>query len=338
MSHAEPGEAVDIPAVDGRDVRAPSNLAALEGTRRPWAHHGRTFAALGYRFSFRSTEAGIGRYLDEAYAGCGTGDVTTGSEPPGAGDNGDAVRYSLVDGLPGLRTHAVYVDDDLGVDADDPAYVLGYLTWHINQQVIGRGSAEHVLVHASGAVRDGVGVMFPAGQEAGKTTLVAGLVRAGYSYLTDEALAVDTDTLELLPYAKPLSIDPGSWSVLADLRPDLASPTSAYLADQWQVPAQHIRPGAVAGPSAGRVIVFPRYVADAPTTLESVGRADALASLLGHCFRFHERGARNFEVLARLVARSVCFRLSSGDLVEACGAVTRAVDTWSADPPPGARG
>jgi hypothetical protein len=328
VSPSEASGADQVADVIGREGRAPSSLSALEGIRRPWAHHSRTFEALGYRFCLRSTAAGIGRYLDEAYAGCAAqGGATTGLELPSAASREDSVRYSLVHGLPGPRTHAVYVEDALGVDADDPAYVLGYLTWHINQQVIRRGSEERVLVHASGAVRDGVAVMFPAGQEAGKTTLVAGLVRAGYAYLTDEALAVDVDTLELLPYAKPLSIDPGSWSVLADLRPELAPETFTYLAGQWQVPVQHVRPDAVAGPAVCRMIVFPRYVADAPTTLDPLGRADALATLLQHCFRFHERGARNFEVLARLVAQSHCFRLTSGDLDAACDAVTTALAT-----------
>lgn len=312
-------------------VRAAPSLASLDGKRQPWAHRSRVFDALGYRFRIRSTEAGIGRYLEQAYAGCLAADGHSVSERAGAGSHG-TVWYSVVHGLPGPRTHAVYVDDERGVDAHDPAYVLSYLTWHINQQVIRRGSEEHVLVHASGAVTDGVGVMFPAGQEAGKTTLVAGLVRAGYSYLTDEALAVDIDTLELLPYAKPLSIDQGSWSVLANLRPDVEPTTFAYLATQWQVPVQHVRPGAVAGPTGCRVIVFPSYVPDAPTTLEPIGRAEALATLLQHCFRFHERGARNFEVLARVVAQCHCFRLTSGDLAQACDAVTGVVDTLSADP------
>ena len=43
--------------------------------------------------------------------------------------------------------------------------------------------------------------------ESGKTTLTAGLVRAGFDYLSDEAVAFDWDTLDIVPYAKPLSID-----------------------------------------------------------------------------------------------------------------------------------
>lgn len=320
----QPGSSqhVDVPP------KARQRLQHLTPRPPAWRYETRTFEALGYRFSIRSTWEGVGRYLDAAFEGCGTLDDV---EPPLEQGEGSrpVVRYSLLHGLPGPRSHAVYVGDELGVAAIDAAYVFGYLIWHINQQVIARGSKDHVLLHAAGAVRNGVGVILPAGQEAGKTTLVAGLVRAGFGYLSDEAVAVRRDRLDLLPFAKPLSIDPGSWSVLAELRPRLDPATAAYLANQWQVPAHHVRRDAFAGTVTCRVIVFPSYVAGAATRLEPLRGAESLTTLLSHCFHFHERGARNFEVLARLAARSRSFRLTSGDLAGACEAVMAAMD---ADP------
>jgi hypothetical protein len=277
---------------------------------RSWAHTTRTFETLGYRFAVRSTHAGIGRFVDEMFAACAVPDARP------------VTWYSIIDDLPGDRPHAVYVDDDRGMVAADPARVLTYLTWSVNQQVIAH-RGEHVLVHAAAAALDDVGVILPAATEAGKTTLVAGLVRAGFQYLTDEATAIDPVSLQLLPYPKPLSIDPGSWEPLADLEPRVDCGTGAYLRRQWQVTPLSIRDDAVSGPVDAAVAVFPRYVPGASTVLEPARRSEAMITLLQQTFRFHESGARYLEVLARFLERVACYRLVSGDLDEACDALVR---------------
>jgi hypothetical protein len=286
----------------------PSPLDRVDLDVLPWAHTSRTFQAGRHRFTVRSTHAGIGRFVDEVYGACAV--------PEG----GAATCYSIVDGLPGGWPHALYVDGRRATQVVEPARILDHLTWHVNRQVIAtRG--DHLLIHAAAASLDGIGVVFPAAMEAGKTTLVAGLVQRGFSYLTDEAAAIDPIALEVHPYPKPLSIDPGSWSVLADLEPPVDEATAPYLATQWQVGPEAIRPGATSGPVPAPLVVFPRYEPDATTRLEPLRRSEALVAMLGQTFRFHDDGPRALEVLGRFLERADCYRLVNGDLDEACQAV-----------------
>src|SRR5690606_33425082 len=127
------------------------------------------------------------------------------------------------------------------------------------------------------------------------TTTVAGLVRAGFRYLTDEAVAIDPDTMLALPYPKAMSVNRGSWQALGDLRP----PHAHFVAGQWQLPARSIRPDAVAEPSSVRFAVLPRYRPGATTSLEPVSRAEMLVQLADSAFHFQRAPRRNLSVLAR---------------------------------------
>lgn len=61
-------------------------------------------------------------------------------------------------------------------------------------------------LHAGAVERDGRVVLLVGASGRGKSTLTARLVRRGFRYLSDELAAV-TATGEVLPYAKPLSLD-----------------------------------------------------------------------------------------------------------------------------------
>ena len=277
-----------------------------------WTHATPTFRALNHRFAVRSTHGGIGRFVEEM---CKSFCVA---------DQGPFTWYSIVHGLPGDAPHALYVNEDRMVHGPDASDVVSYLIWHINRQAI-RSSHDRVLLHAAAASLEGFGVLLPGAMESGKTTLVAGLTMSGFQYLTDEAAAIDPETLSLHPYPKPLSVDPGSWTVLADLAPRLDGSTAAYFDKQWQVPPTAIYPEAVSGPVQATVVVFPNYERGADTDVAPMPKSEALLVMLEQTFQFHAAGPRNLEVLARLLEDVTCYRMISGDLDEACQAVTHLV-------------
>ena len=274
----------------------------------PWRYVTRRFRLLAHDFSIRTNNLGLGRYLDEVFA-------------PAALDGVPTTWYSILTDLPGDRADALLINEDRVLHTDQPHYVLKHLMWHINQQAIRKSLSTNVLVHAAVAARDGVGIVMPAPQEAGKTTLVAGLVRAGFDYLSDEAAAIDPETLEIAPFPKPLSVDKGSWSVLACAEPELEETTRRYLTKQWQVSPLSLRHGSVSGAVPARLLILPTYRAGAVTTLEPIRPVDALVATLSQTFYFHQEGRRNLEVLARLLAAVPCYRLTVGDLAAACEAV-----------------
>lgn len=295
-------------AARSRRALTPSVLASDSPADAQWAYVTRRFRTLGYDFGIQATHEGLGRFIDTMFGAC-----AVEGEP--------TAWYSIIDGLPGTDPHAVFVDDHEIVRTSYPPYVLRYLTWHVNRQAIASGHGTHVLLHAAAAVKDGHAVLLPAGMEAGKTTLVSGLVSAGYGYLTDEAAAIDPQSLRVHPFPKPLSIDKGSWSVLQDLRPRVDDATAEYLMKQWQVNPQSIPGATIAGPAPISLIVAPRYVRGAATSFRRIGRREMLIDLMSHTFHFHAHGRRNLEVLARVASSAACYRLESGDLGDACRAI-----------------
>lgn len=295
------------------DVATSRRAAEPSGEEVAWAFESGRFQALGHEFSVRTTCAALGRHLDQVFS-----PFTV----PGAPATWYSIR-ELED--EGATWYLVDFGDDRVVRTRWARRAFGMLLWHVNQETI-RRSHRFTLLHASAAERDGIAAIFPAPMESGKTTLVAGLLRAGLRYLTDEAAAIDPENLTVHPFPKALSIDPGSWGVLADLEPHVDPAVATYAIGQWQVVPDAIRPAAVAPPTPVRFVVAPRYSPGAATRLEPVGRAGMLRLCIDSTFRFTEHGRRNFAVLAELARRSECFRLTVGDLRTACDLVLELFD------------
>jgi hypothetical protein len=291
------------------------------------------------RFAIHTTDAGVAGFLAELYA------ATLEEDPGPGGAAAPITRYRFLppqardDG--GDERGLVARDDEVLVTSARPSTLLGRLVWAINRQVID-GSADRLLFHAAAAELDGVGVLIPADMEAGKTTLMAGLMDRGAAYLTDEAAAVDPEDLTLEGFPKPLSIDRGSWEVLAHRRPEVLDGELAdYLATQWQVSGATM--GRVAQRTTLGLVVFRRFVAGEPTTLTALAPADAVQRAVACTFvtdRDHLPVGK-LRALASIIERVPAFELVGGDLDAAGDAVLEAlaaVQSWPGDQRPGFRG
>jgi hypothetical protein len=280
------------------------------------------------RFVIHTTDAEVAALLTDLYA-------ATLEDAPGPADaEAPITRYRFLppqapDDGDGDERGLVARDAEVLVTSTRPSTLLGRLVWAINRQVID-GSADRLLFHAAAAELDGVGVLIPADMEAGKTTLMAGLMDRGAAYLTDEAAAVDPDDLTLEGFPKPLSIDRGSWEVLAHRRPEVLDGELAdYLATQWQVPGATM--GRVAQRTTLGLVVFRRFVADEPTRLTALAPADAVQRAVGCTFvtdRDHLPVGK-LRALASIIERVPAFELVGGDLDAACDAVLEALAATS---------
>ncbi|HEX5585855.1 MAG TPA: hypothetical protein VFZ17_00970 [Acidimicrobiia bacterium] len=260
----------------------------------------RVFDALGWSFSLASEDAQVVEYVHSLYRGLGDGD-------------GAAAHRYRVEPSPEDDGMTLLTLDGDRVSADvDPSMLVMTLVHDVNRHVI--DSTELLAAHAGGVVGAHGAVVMPAQMESGKTTLTAGLVRAGFGYVTDEAVAFDWDTLRIVAYPKPLSIDPGAWPLFPELEPDAPFEGTGYKQTQWQVAADDIRDGAVVPGSTARHLVFPKYEPDSSTELVPLGRAEALVELAKNTFHFRYRGRRALATLAQIVETVDCYRMSVGDL------------------------
>lgn len=296
-------ELLDMPAVQPEPTRrsyAPRVAPAGYLEARDWSYCSPAYRALGHSFCVRSDLPEIASYVEAVFCEFRT-------------DEAPVVTYSVMDRRPRRSAaFALFADDErLGISRSQ-SRILATLLWHVNQEVVRRTDTRYVLWHASAAARDGVCVVMPAPMESGKTTTVAGLLRHGYQYLTDETVAVDSETLLVEPFPKALSVDRGSWPVLAELEPALQ-----LVEDQWQVPPRSIRSSIVAQSVRPRLIVAPRFQRGATTELLNLRRSQALMLVAQSTFRFVEDPKRNLEVSAQVVGGCDCYALVIGDLDDA---------------------
>jgi hypothetical protein len=89
-------------------------------------------------------------------------------------------------------------------EGEDPALLLDILDRCIRQHVSGEAE-DHVFVHAGAVAVDGTCVVLPGPGLSGKSTLVAALVRAGATYLSDEYAVIDAGG-KVVAYPRPISI------------------------------------------------------------------------------------------------------------------------------------
>jgi hypothetical protein len=271
------------------------------------------YDALGYRFRLRCDDPELAAWARQTFAPLRASDD---------GDGNDAVTYSAIDlGEQHRRRFLLYREGER-VGVIRTLSRLGFvLLSNINMNAVRVAAVDRVVFHAAMADKNGVGVLLPAPMESGKTTTVAGLVREGFSYLTDEAAAVSPDDLSVAAFPKSLSLDMGSWPLF----PELSRPTR-ITEDQWQVNPAELRRGAVVGSSRPRLVIRPRYVRGATTLLRRVPRPEMVLLLADCTFHFVDAPRRNLKTISALLSQAACFELTTGSLDEAVSQVAQLVE------------
>ena len=281
--------------------------------RTEWAGTLGPYSSLGQRFRLLVSDGEVSGLLRRLYAPLL---VTTRQ---GCGQDAATVTYRIVTPHDG-HAGAVLRDDELMGTSTRPARVLAMLQWAMNRRVIEEACVDRLVLHAGGVDLAGAAVLVAGRMEAGKSTLTAGLLDRGLGYLSDEAVAVAAD-LRVEGYAKPLSLDPGSWPVLPHLAPDVPEGLRPYFAVQWQVAVREIAP--VVARSRLRAIVLTRFRSGDSTVLEPAQPRWALGEL-AHC-TFVPEGSTlpvsRLRELAALVEAVPVYRLVAGDLTASVDAV-----------------
>jgi hypothetical protein len=265
----------------------------------------RHFRAAAHDFVIRTSDRAIADYLDE---------VLSGLAVPGAPRSIYGVFNSGAE--PGR--FSVSLDGEHLVSTGDVSEAVDYLLWHVNREVVNRSSSELVL-HAAAAEQAGAAIVLTGPSGSGKSTLVAGLLRRGLRYLTDEVVVVDPLTLAAAPYAKPIALKQGSHGVLSDL-----DPGSGH--GRWLVNPCTVRDDAVAPASPVRWVVALRYDAGSEATLTPLRPAAALHALASNCANLAPDAQAKLQALAVVVGASTCCELVTGDLERSCDLVQELVE------------
>jgi hypothetical protein len=229
--------------------------------------------------------------------------------------------YDVVDLGPSRpqSRYRLLVDGRVMLVSASSGNVLSDLFAHVNLDTV-EATRELVLIHAGAVVApSGLGVLLPAPSGAGKTTLVAGLIQAGFGYLSDEAAVLEPSTGDLLPYPTHLSLKAKSRDRFRDSAP---APADVRLSDDpWHVDPDAIRPGAVASRCKVGFVIPHRYEPGVDIRVEPLTRAAAAVELGRNLMSPRRDAAWTLGVLAAACRTAACYRLTSGDLDAAVQAI-----------------
>lgn len=168
---------------------------------------------------------------------------------------------------------SVETDDYPGGQSPDPWTVLSVLRNLLSGRAI-RSAESIVPLHGAAVERDGKVLVLSGPARSGKTTLMLALLEAGWTYVTDDLIPIDPESLTAAPFPKPLSIrDPGLWERF----------TSRWAVPPWLPPPDQVGlvpPSAFPGhpePYVPDVLLFPRYEPGGQPALEALSSAAAVA-------------------------------------------------------------
>ncbi len=196
-----------------------------------------------------------------------------------------------------------------------------------NRALLDHARSDHLHLHAGAVSLGGGAVVFAGEAQAGKTTLVAALVKSGCAYLSDETVALAPD-LHALTAPKPLSLRPGG-AALLDSQHESGKP---LLRGRQLVPASSLGPVAESSRNPVRcfVILEPR---DGPVPSRStLSRCDAIVDLAGNAMDLPRSGQTGFASLVDAVAASSTWSLRPGALTETVELVHQLDDAGRSTP------
>lgn len=217
-------------------------------------------------------------------------------------------------------------EDGRVLQATDDPFVA---RWALVRALAAASYADRRLVavlHAAAVATGSAAIVLAGAGGSGKTTLAAGLVRNGFSFLADDAVPL-TAAGEVLPVRLAMSIKAGGWPIVGALFPALFEQPVHRLG---RGQCRYLWPGAAAdpGPSAAPLpvgaVVFPRYCRAAAIAVEPLSPVDLLAGL-GATGTLPTGQPEAFAALLRWAERVPAFRLVFGDLDGAIAAVRRLI-------------
>lgn len=199
--------------------------------------------------------------------------------------------------------------------------------WGLNW-TIGSYAHNFLILHSAVVELNGCGTLLAATSGSGKSTLAAELALQGWRLLSDELALIDKD-LQLVPCARPVSLKNQSIELIKARHPDVVLGPPARDTHKGTIahlPAPQSSIARNLEPATPRLIIFPKWRADAPLRLEAVGSGQAALRLIDQSFNYPILGRQGFERLADLVESTEAWELEYSSLDEARNALEQLVN------------
>jgi hypothetical protein len=216
-------------------------------------------------------------------------------------------------GVRGSRSRSefqLHGNEELLAEAESAEKILDQLGAHLILHV-GEHAPDYVFVHAGVVAWRERGLLLPGVSCAGKSTLVAELVRAGATYYSDEFGLIDRAGL-VHPFPRDLRMRrPG--------RPE-----------QMPVPIEQLNGHAGTLPVPVALVIFTQFEANARWSPEPLSPGRAALELLLHTLPVQRTPARVLATFSAMMHRAWAWRSPRGDAAETACALLSALETQGA--------
>lgn len=177
--------------------------------------------------------------------------------------------------------------------------MLPVFEWGFNW-LISSFSCRFLCIHAAVVEKDNITLILPAPPGSGKSTMCALLMLSGWRLLSDEHCLLDLDTLDIIPFVRPVSLKNNSIRAIQQQHPDVRA--SQIFDDTLKGRMQYLLPTDLSWESAekpakGRYVIFPKYKLGANITVVPVSEAQLFERLLENSFNYTVLGERSFNAI-----------------------------------------
>ena len=218
----------------------------------------------------------------------------------------EAVGWATADRLVEVRRAGddagleILVDGAVAGTAPSPLTAIPQVQRALDEAVV-RCQADVAIVHGGVVAHDGRAILLPGPTHAGKSTLVAELVRRGAPYFSDEYALIDADG-RVYPYPRPLLLRDGSGYD----QPRLAAELGGTVAHE---------------PLPAGLIVGVRYAPEASPLLQAMSQAEGVLLLLRNTPQALVDQPWILAPLERAVGDAACYAGLRGEAREAAAAI-----------------
>lgn len=171
-------------------------------------------------------------------------------------------------------------------------------------------------LHAAALVRGGRAVLFPATSGSGKTTLTLALLRGGFKLLSDDSpfLRRVGGHIEVCAFADRVNVTAQTCAFFPELRPHWQAGAPDPRRGKVPIDIAAVYDGAIASYGTPYAAIFPSHSKRGDTTIEPIGKADALFRMLPSMVSGSTREMRQvrFSLASDLIGQIPCYQMDTG--------------------------
>lgn len=197
--------------------------------------------------------------------------------------------------------------------------VFPMLEWGLNWCVSSYANS-YLIVHAAVIEKNGCAAILPAPPGSGKSTLCAALINRGWRLLSDELTLISLIDGRVVPLPRPVSLKNASIDIIRAYAPAAVFTDKVF--DTVKGTVAHMKPPADSVARAEESaypawVIFPKYEANAKTTLTPMPPAQGFLELADNAFNYSSLGIHGFEAVAGLMDMAECYDFTYSKMDEA---------------------